>query len=38
MKMSEDELCAAFAYELQHEQAFVAWLLTREDKEDKAAA
>ena len=27
--MSEDEMCAAFASELQHSQAFVEWLLDR---------
>jgi hypothetical protein len=29
MKSSEDDMCSAFAYELQNSQTFVAWLLDR---------
>jgi hypothetical protein len=29
MKVSEDEMCAAFAHELQYSPTFVAWLLER---------
>ena len=29
MKASEDQLCAAFANELQNSEVFVAWLLDR---------